>query len=494
MSFRSFFNRFPYTDFHELNLDFILSRLGRLDDVSAKIDDAERIVEEASQIVETVTDASEDAIDAKNAAQASQTAAAGSATAASQRAAAALASQTAAETARTAAQTAQSGAESARTAAQTAKSGAETARNAAQASQTAAANSATSAQNYYNNMVSEGAGFIKSPTNRKWLCFADSYGAFDDSFTKNVQNRIGSDRFVYRAQSGMRYNLTSMTDRYGFSTMLDTWLSGISDKTSYTDILVELGVNDMDGYNASAVSTGFNQAIVKLHQNFPNAHIHCGIFAKSMVASKWRTYTVVVSLLRELAGNLGTYCSWIEGSDRVMGCHDETVDLLHPTTAMHNTIARSIISYMSCYNLFTDVRPEVTTSVKIGGQTLNVTEEYNNGKYTIFVNGGVGGGIALPADGKIVQLGTTNLPLIHRSVSVTGWISTYLYFNGQTFRLNIPGTLLFIPNDSTGVSTIYLCASYTSFYRDSNGDAIPWQDGISVERFTFSGAQVSIPA
>jgi len=494
MSFRSFFNRFPYTDFHELNLDFILSKLGKLDDVSAKIDGAERIVEEASQIVETVTDASEAAIDAKNAAQSAQTAAAGSATAASQRAAAALASQTAAETAKTAAQTAKSGAETARTAAQTAQSRAETARNAAQASQTAAANSAASAQNYYNNMVAEGAGFIKSATNRKWLCFADSYGSFSNSFTVRLQSILGTAKFQYRAQSGMRYNQTAMTDRYAFNSMLDTWLPNISDKTSYSDILIELGVNDMDGYNAGQIGTGFNAAIAKLHTNFPNAHIHCGIFGKSMVASRWSTYTSVVQLLHELAGNVGAYCSWIEGSDRVIGCHDETVDLLHPTEAAHNTIARAILSYMGTYNLTTDVRPETTTAVKIGGQTLNVSEEYNNGRYTIYANGGVGGGVNLPADGTLVQLGTANLPLIHRSVSVTGWISTYLYFNGQTFRLNIPGTLLFIPNDSTGVSTIYLCAAYTSFYRDNNGDAIPWQNGISIERFTFSGAQVSIPA
>ena len=161
--FRSFFNNFPYTDFHELNLDFILRKIGAIDGAVEEATEAATTATEAATDAQTASftavEARDVAVSAKNsavsakldaesardAAQTAATNAAGSATTASQRAAAALAAQTAAESAKTAAETASNAAQTARTGAQTARSGAETAATNAANSATAAANSATTA-------------------------------------------------------------------------------------------------------------------------------------------------------------------------------------------------------------------------------------------------------------------------------------------------------------------------------------------------------------
>lgn len=161
--FRSFFNSFPYTDFHELNLDFLLGKVGKVDKAVEDVTEAAATATEAATDAQTASftavEAKNAAVNAKNsavsakldaesardAAQTAATNAAGSATTASQRAAAALAAQTAAESARDAAQTAKTGAETARDAAQTARTGAQTSATNAANSATAAANSATAA-------------------------------------------------------------------------------------------------------------------------------------------------------------------------------------------------------------------------------------------------------------------------------------------------------------------------------------------------------------
>ena len=153
------FNNFPYTDFHRLNLDWILkftkSVRDRLDLIDAAVVDAQSardraeaaqtdaesardIAMQAASNAEDFKNSAEaaadgaaasasDAIDAKDAAEAaqtaaeaSQTAAAGSATAAGQSATAAAGSATTAGQSATAAQTAQTAAEAAQTAAETA--------------------------------------------------------------------------------------------------------------------------------------------------------------------------------------------------------------------------------------------------------------------------------------------------------------------------------------------------------------------------------------
>lgn len=163
--FRSFFNNFPYTDFHELNLDFILRKIGAIDGAVEEATEAATTATEAAGTAQsasfTAVEASQAAVSAKNsavsakfdaesaraAAQTAATNAESSATTASQRAAAALASQNAAETARTAAEAARDAAQTARSGAQTARTGAETAATNAANSATSAANSATSASN-----------------------------------------------------------------------------------------------------------------------------------------------------------------------------------------------------------------------------------------------------------------------------------------------------------------------------------------------------------
>lgn len=245
--FRSFFlNNFPYTDFHELNLDFILRKIGAIDGAVEEATEAATTATEVAGTAQsasfTAVEASQAAVSAKNsavsakfdaesardAAQTAATNAASSATTASQRAAAALASQNAAETARTGAEAARDAAQTARSGAQTARTGAETAATNAENSAAAAATSAQTAAQYNNYIQIEDGTNFNTLTAPGWYFITTT-----NSTTNNPGNltysymqvyyNSSNGRVVQIAYGGRVESYRAIYVRYRASSAADSW-------------------------------------------------------------------------------------------------------------------------------------------------------------------------------------------------------------------------------------------------------------------------------
>lgn len=310
--------------------------------------------------------------------------------------------------------------------------------------------------------------------------------AIEEGFVAQVKKTFGSNVTVY-AQGGMQWGLNPPTNYYCFSTMLDTWLPKISNKSSYTDILIELGSNDVANFNQSNLDNGIDQAIDKIAANFPKSRVHVGIFGKNMLESQWVNRCSVINRIRRIGCIRNAL--WISGSENVIGAKSFTFDTIHPTTEGHNWLAASLISYMCGGGC-----PEFiygATNHTSGLQGLQITDWYNDGKYFVKVSGTLSNnsGITIPGTlGTIgTVVGTVDLPLCHRDISVSGFIQAQLSIFGTTVVHQIPCTIAIVPsNDATTTCTVMLVASYRDYYRDGSGATQIWTDG-----FTFTQGVVN---
>ena len=125
-------NRFPYSDLHSLNLDWLLSKMKETAAQAAKA------IADSANALAQVIEAKTAAQNAQTAAQNAQTAANNAQTAANNAATSAENAVDVAQAAKSAAQTAQNTADAAKSAAQTAQSTAQTAQNTANTAQSAA--------------------------------------------------------------------------------------------------------------------------------------------------------------------------------------------------------------------------------------------------------------------------------------------------------------------------------------------------------------------
>lgn len=164
------FEHFPYTNFHDLNLDVILNRVKTAETSAIEAaEDAAGSHQQASEAVATANQAVATANQAVSSAQQAVTNAATSQTAAEASQAAAEASQTAAEAAQTAAEAAQTAAEAAQSAAE--DEAAAAAASAASAAQSAA-EAAASARLTFPLNIDHSTGTINPPAS--WDSMSDA--------------------------------------------------------------------------------------------------------------------------------------------------------------------------------------------------------------------------------------------------------------------------------------------------------------------------------
>lgn len=212
------FNNFPYTDFHRLNLDWILkftkSVRDRLDLIDATVTNVQAARDAAEgYATDAENSASEAAASRDNAYQAAQRATS-SATAASQSATAAAGSASTAQQSKTAAAKSASTAQQSATAAQTAQTAAEAAQTAAEA----AAGSVDPSGNIYVVHVSNATVYDLDASNKSLVC-ADS-PAFDH-YNRVAQNHAP----VYAVPhfTNASYNLVLSGNRYMGGRYVPQW-------------------------------------------------------------------------------------------------------------------------------------------------------------------------------------------------------------------------------------------------------------------------------
>ena len=338
-------------------------------------------------------------------------------------------------------------------------------------------------------------GEVSLMKNRRWYLFGDSLAAIaEGGYTTQLKSWMG-DRFNFSAQGAMKYGTNAVTNYYVFTDQLDTWLPGIADKDTYTDVFVELGSNDVVQYNASNFTSGFNSAINKIKNNFPNARIHIGIVGKQMLNSIYNDRQVVINALKQQCGANG--CLWAAGNENILGGKAHTFDTIHPTAAGFQYIAKALYSYMNGGGIIqaTLARNTVTS----GLQGLQIQEEYESGKYSVKVSGTIENseGITIPAKLGVVgtKIGDCNLNYCYRDVQVFGFLQASISIFGTEITHQIPCAIAIIPSeDATTTCGVYLIASYQDYYRDSSGAAQPWTSGFTFTAGIFNGPATTIPA
>lgn len=324
--------------------------------------------------------------------------------------------------------------------------------------------------------------------NRKWYLFGDSLTAIEEGFVSKLKAYFGS-RLGVSAQGGMKYSTNAGSGYYTFSNMLDKWLPSIASKESYTDVLIELGSNDVVSYNPTNFASGFNAAIDKVKKAFPNATIHLAIVGKNMLNSQWNTRLAVINNIIHLGGLKG--CCWVPGNENIIIAKNETFDTIHPTTAGHDKIAASLLSYM-CGGEGAPSFVASENTVSSGLQGLQITEWYDGGKYFCKVQGTIHNDSGFKIPGVLgitgVEIGKVNLSYCHRDIAVSGFLQASLTVLGTRVQHCIPCTIAIVPsNDASTTCSVLLVASYQDYYRDSSGAAKLWTDGFLFTDGIFNG-------
>lgn len=277
--------------------------------------------------------------------------------------------------------------------------------------------------------------------------------------------------------------------------MLDTWLPTITDADSYTDIIIELGLNDAVEYNETAFINGFNSAITKIKNKFVNANIHIGLIGKEMNNAHFNTRNIIISKLKYLSSS--NNCIWINGNENILGGKYQTFDNCHPTTEGHLIIANAITSYMLGNMCPTCVLPENKQTGNLQG--LEVIESYNDGHYTVDIHGTISNssGIAIPGKPGIMGLsiGTVNLNYCYRPISVSGMLHMTLSIFGTTVSHTIPAIISILPSDDNSTTcSVCLLACYQDYYRAQDGSGQIWTDGFTFQTGIFNAPPATILA
>ena len=317
------FENFPYTNLHNLNLDWIIANIEEIKekmvnvlDKAIKIADppewnANTAYEEYTIVFDTDgvylskqyvpigiptsnTEYWEELVDltelyaliqdANDTAEAAQTAASGAQTAAQAAQTAAQAAQTTANGAQTAAQAAQTTANGAQTAAQAAQTSANTALSTANsAASTGAAN--TQAINALDSAT------VKNNSVKKMLYVGDSYSTFYSAALFNyVKNNIGIPANQIHDLSVTGSGFTG-TGSANFQTIISGYTGN---KAEITDILFVGGINDAllsfnnytDTYpDVSALTNAIDNIDTYIKTNYPNAIVHTAYVGGTLTSS-----------------------------------------------------------------------------------------------------------------------------------------------------------------------------------------------------------------
>ncbi len=265
----------------------------------------------------------------------------------------------------------------------------------------------------------------------RWFLFGDSYtelgAGYGAAFPLRLAEEMGS-ALNFRGQSGMRYSAKPKHGCWSFEEMLDTWLPGIEEKETYTDILIELGINDVDDMDEAEIRRAFVSCTNRIRQAFPNARIHAGLFAKLMDDNYYEPRVRLVALLAQLSADYG--CHWVPGNENVFGTKNQMADGLHPTIEAYETLYASVKNYMNFGFAIPYRAPEISHSA-FG---LTFTEGYDAGTYTLRVDG------ALPLtalEGPVTALGAVELPYGYRNL--------FLDLELQSGDWRIPVTMIIRP-------------------------------------------------
>ena len=245
-----------------------------------------------------------------------------------------------------------------------------------------------------NNDISDINDKLANLNNKQIIIICDSYG-----------NHVNADGNNFYVQAFANLNFTDYYDfhrgsagftqagTYNFLTVLTDNESVITDKTLITDVIVCGGANDQG--DPSLIAANMQSFITYVKTNYINAKIHIGHFSNSIEP----TYSPnLLASIMEYKKCVDMGASYIDNSQYVMIKleHFDT-DNVHPSVTGVNALTKYFESYILTHHIDVLETAETTLEPLAAGFTIasdTLKFQQHNGQITAYGSGG-GGALAL---------------------------------------------------------------------------------------------------
>lgn len=126
-------------------------------------------------------------------------------------------------------------------------------------------------------------GQVDRMLNRKFVVITDSYGNYlnvnNRNFVEESFHQLGISDYHIFVQNGAGFSRTGVAN---FLNVLQANESAIADKTAITDVIVCGGANDQYAADMGLIQPGINSFCAYVKANYPNAKISIGCFSHSL--------------------------------------------------------------------------------------------------------------------------------------------------------------------------------------------------------------------
>lgn len=236
--------------------------------------------------------------------------------------------------------------------------------------------------NYYINQLNTNVTNLQTAvnllTNKKYLFVGDSYATgyqgsdvdpIEGFFTK-VKNDLNLDATIV-AENG--YGFLGISGTHKWKTLLEN--TTISDKSSYTDIIICGGMND-NGQEYNDLRDAMNELFTYLKSNFVNAIIHVGFIGKYRLGQESSLINIrkAIKYYQGLTTNYGH--KYINNSELILHNMNWFIsDNIHPNTKGENQLAQAIKQYILTNQIlyFTDVSDNNTYQIDTISPESNIS-------------------------------------------------------------------------------------------------------------------------
>lgn len=185
---------------------------------------------------------------------------------------------------------------------------------------------------------------LRTLINKKWLVIADSYGVVGGPVLGTLLSQYSHfTSSYYYAKDGCAFGKSGALN---FLSILTDHETDITDKTNITDIMVIGGYNDW-GQDAIDIKNGMDTFATYCRTNYPNAVVHLACVGHS-TGLEGRTLAItskVIPTYKQFAGQYGM--SYVQNSEYIL--HSPTyfaTDKIHPNQTGIEVLARYLAGYM----------------------------------------------------------------------------------------------------------------------------------------------------
>ena len=188
--------------------------------------------------------------------------------------------------------------------------------------------------------------------NRRYVFFLDSYGLVRNGVTPFVEKmrpvieNADQDNFYVFAVGGAGWVTEGSPGKHAIEIILENYAS-VPDRDTITDIFMNFGINDLNELDYTEISNQITACNAACRTYFPNAKIHYGFMGNKRGKSA-AEQKQLITLIRTCYGTAQA-CNWItcDGLEYVM--HDVrniSTDNVHPSDTGSTILARFVLDYL----------------------------------------------------------------------------------------------------------------------------------------------------